>query len=592
MKCKCLVLGAIISVSLTSAGIVAQESPWPMFRHDLRHTGHTVYTGPATPTLAWTFQANDAITSSPSIGHDGTIYVGAGGYYDRFGWGTGGRDSSLYAINPDGSLKWQFKTGHGIHAAGIFSSPAIGPDGTIYFGALDHYLYALEDSTTYGKLRWKIYLGSEQVYGSPALGQDGTIYVGNLTWRFFAISPEGSIKWNHLVNWCVFSSPAIGSDGAIYVGSKDHHLYVFEDSITYGKVRWAYATGQFYDGHLVDSSPAIGPDGTVYFGTDEYGAWGQIPVPVDIGLWAVDSEGILKWTFGTGDGVESSPAIGPDGTVYFGSYDSCLYAVSDSGGEAVLQWKFCTNGPVDCSPAVDGDGIIYFGSRDSTVYALYPDGSIKWTFQADGAFESSPTIDGKGHLYIGSFDGNLYALGTGDPDVGVFSIDIPNLVKKDSTYLPAVTVRNFRDNLQSLDLACLIDTQGYYIYGDTIHLSALGGGGVIQGLFSPWIVGPDTDVVYSITAVTLLSEDDNADNDTLFKETTSSEYGSILRGDANGDGTVSVEDVVYVANYLFKSGSEPIPWQAGDVNCDDNVTVTDVVYIVNYLWRSGAPPCS
>ena len=592
MRRRFLVLGLAAALILSSAGIFAQESPWPMFRHDLQHTGRTQYTGPSTPTLAWTFPVNDAITSSPSIGHDGTIYVGAGGYYDRFGWGVGGRDSSLYAINPDGSLKWQFKTNKGTFAAGIFSSPAIGPDGTIYFGSLDHYLYALEDSITYAKMRWKAYLGLEQVYGSPALGQDGTIYVGSLNFRFYAINPDGSIKWNYYTDWCIFSSPAIGSNGEIYVGSKDHHLYSFEDSITYGKLRWKSPTGQFFDGHLVDSSPAIGEDGTIYFGTDQYGAWGQIPVPVDSGLWAVNPDGTLKWVFGTKDGVESSPAIGSDGTIYFGSYDSCLYAVGDSGSQGVLQWKFPTNGPIDCSPTVDGDGIIYFGSRDSTIYALYPDGSIKWTFKAAGALESSPAIDGNGYLYIGSFDGNLYALGTGAPDVGVFSIDIPELVKKDSTYLPAVTARNFRATDQSFDLACLIDTQGYYVYGDTVQVLGLTGGGLTQKVFSPWTIGPDTNVVYSITAITILAQDDNLKNDTLFKQAVSNEYGTLLRGDANGEGNVTISDVVYLANYLFKFGPEPIPWQAGDANCDDEVSVVDIVYLINYLFKSGPAPCS
>jgi hypothetical protein len=66
---------------------------------------------------------------------------------------------------------------------------------------------------------------------------------------------------------------------------------------------------------------------------------------------------------------------------------------------------------------------------------------------------------------------------------------------------------------------------------------------------------------------------------------------AVLHGDANADGIVSLADVVYIANYLFKSGPPPIPLEAGDVNCDGLVSVADAVYLSNYLLKSGDPPC-
>jgi hypothetical protein len=46
----------------------------------------------------------------------------------------------LYAINPDGSQKWSFTTGDA-----VYSSPAIGADGTIYVGSRDNKLYAITE---------------------------------------------------------------------------------------------------------------------------------------------------------------------------------------------------------------------------------------------------------------------------------------------------------------------------------------------------------------------------------------------------------------------------------------------------------------
>ena len=46
----------------------------------------------------------------------------------------------------DGELDWRFKTG-----GDIYSSPAIASDGTIYCGSFDGKLYALDPN---GKLKW------------------------------------------------------------------------------------------------------------------------------------------------------------------------------------------------------------------------------------------------------------------------------------------------------------------------------------------------------------------------------------------------------------------------------------------------------
>ena len=64
-----------------------------------------------------------------------------------------------------------------------------------------------------------------------------------------------------------------------------------------------------------------------------------------------------------------------------------------------------------------------------------------------------------------------------------------------------------------------------------------------------------------------------------------------LRGDANSDGKVTISDVVFVVNYLFKGGFPPSPLSVGDVNCDASVNVSDVVYLVNYLFKGGPAPC-
>jgi len=61
-------------------------------------------------------------------------------------------------------------------------------------------------------------------------------------------------------------------------------------------------------------------------------------------------------------------------------------------------------------------------------------------------------------------------------------------------------------------------------------------------------------------------------------------------GDANANGGVTISDVVYIVNYLFKDGPKPVPLETGDVNGNNECTIADAVYLVNYLFKDGNPP--
>ena len=582
---------SIFAVILMVFAIPANaESPWPMFRHDQQHTGRTQFTGPATPDLFWTFQANDAITASATIGHNGTIYVGAGGYFG------GGGNSSMYAINPDGTLKWEYKTDSGAtypQAAGIFSSAAIDDEGAIYFGSLDAHLYCIEDSVTYAKLRWRYMQHGWPFYASPIVDEFGTVYAGSLDFRFYAIGPDGTMRWEYPTNWCIFSSAIFDDSGLIYVGSKDHNLRSFRDVRPFGEVVWTHSVGTFFDGHLIDASPAMGDDGTIYVGSDPYGTSGQTPVPVDTTFWAINPNGTRKWAFVMGDGVESSPAIGHDGTIYVGSYDSCVYAIEDHGTEGVLKWKFKTGGPVDASPTVDGDGIIYIGSRDSIMYALYPeDGSVKWSFPTEGGIESSVTIDDNGYIYFGSFDGKLYALGTGAPDVGLVAIEMPSQIAVNSVFAPVGRAANFRGYLTDLQVICTISDSDFVVYVDTVELTGAPSGPWNYAIFDPWTVGPDTGKTYSISMYTVLPGDDNTENDAMASMISTVPEPILACADINADGTgPDIADLIFLVNYMFLEGPPPPFMESTDVDGNgEGPDIGDLIHLVTFMFLDGPPP--
>lgn len=178
---------------------------WPMFHHDAQHTGRNGVAPPAAGALQWTFLAEGEIWSSPAIGLDGTVYFGS-------------LDHKLYAVTPRGKLKWSFET-----LGPIFSSPAVAPDGTIVVGSADKSVYAV---TPDGQLRWR-FQGAAAMASSPAIAADGTVFIGSDDGMLYSIKNDGTLRWAYKTGGVVFSSPAIGPDGMVYVGSADGRLYAF-----------------------------------------------------------------------------------------------------------------------------------------------------------------------------------------------------------------------------------------------------------------------------------------------------------------------------------------------------------------------------
>ena len=208
------------------------------------------------------------------------------------------------------------------------STPAIGSDGTIYIGSGDRKVYALEGKT--GAKKWEFETGSwtgrfNTYYGgvssSPAIGADGTIYVGSNDKKVYALDGKtGAKKWEFKSGHAVQTSPAIGLDGTIYIGSDDYKLYALDGKT--GAKRWefTYKTGD----DLHKSSPAIGSDGTVYFRRGG-------------GFFALDgTTGNIKWEVRSA-GKDSSPVIGPNGTLYIG-LDRLSAIKTGSKGPAKSPW--------------------------------------------------------------------------------------------------------------------------------------------------------------------------------------------------------------------------------------------------------------
>lgn len=351
---------------------------WPQFGHDARHTHRAIAPGPETPERRWRYRTAGAVASSLACGNDGTVYNGCS-------------DGSVYAINPDCTVRWRFTAG-----APVRSSPEVLPDGTIYVGCDDGSLYAIAPD---GKLQWAFATGGS-VFSSPVIGYDGTVYFGSDDAGITAVSQHGELVWRYATGGPVLSSAAVADDGTVYVGSDDGYVYALTHA---GALAWRFATlGP------VRSSPAIAADGIIFAGS------------ADGNLYAIQPDGKELWHYACGGSIGlSSPALSADGLVYIGAADGCLYAIDTDraigSADLRLKWRFQTEAAIESSPAIDGLGRVFFGSLDGGIYCVASSGatgaSQLWRYDAAAAVASSPALSAGGLLFVGCDDGAVYSFG-------------------------------------------------------------------------------------------------------------------------------------------------------------------------------------
>jgi len=253
-------------------------------------------------------------------------------------------------------------------------------------------------------LKWKYQAGRE-VICSPALAADGTVYFAVLD-RFIALTAGGEVKWQYLTGLQGSSSPAIAADGTIYIGTALNRVVAIppipEGAPAAGgeglgdlplmSFKWRYDTDDDVDG-----PPAIGPDGTIYVGCD------------DGCLYAINADGSLKWKLETGDEIATCPAVGADGTIYVCTSDfgSPLYAVNPDGS---IKWESDPALLFNHSPAIAQDGTIVAASSWGQLVAFDPDGQMKWQHdfgEQAGVPSCAPAIGPGGTVYVGCDDGRL-----------------------------------------------------------------------------------------------------------------------------------------------------------------------------------------
>ncbi len=195
---------------------VQADSPWPTFRRDEHNTGASPLPAVYAGDKPWFFQTGKGLFVTPVIDGSGTIYIGSADHY-------------FYAINPDGSLKWKYQTGEIIDSAAALTGPdpASGaPTITFISGDGKMYRFRTDDVPMDQRPLW-VYEAqlrpgisyNRWFEGNVAVGYDGTLYAGNTNFLYYAINPDGTLKWTYETGSNSWSQAGFGE--------RRHHLLGF-----------------------------------------------------------------------------------------------------------------------------------------------------------------------------------------------------------------------------------------------------------------------------------------------------------------------------------------------------------------------------
>lgn len=263
--------------------------------------------------------------------------------------------SFVYAVNLEtGAEAWRFPE-KANQANPFFAAPVMTPDGQLIVGGYDHKLYSLNPQT--GAANWQFEAALDRWIGSVLVVGD-VIYAPNADYKLYAFNLAGGLLWEFTADQSIWGAPV--SDGQ-----------------------------------------------RVFFGT-----LGRKVYAVDAGsgeqVWVSDLDGA----------VLGSPVLGPDGSLYVGTYNGDLVALNAASG--AVRWQQAGHSWIWAGPTLEG-GRLYFGDGKGSLFAYETNGRQVWNRPLNGAIVGSPLVDG-GEIVIGTETGTAYFTGSSGQDLRPIAI--------------------------------------------------------------------------------------------------------------------------------------------------------------------------
>ncbi|MCA9069238.1 MAG: PQQ-binding-like beta-propeller repeat protein [Planctomycetaceae bacterium] len=327
------------------------------------------------------------LLNSPAVDEDGRVYACL--------------QNEVVALsieNDQPEVLWTFPVG-----LRIPGSPSLGPDGRLRVHSLDGKLYCL---TRDGQLAWDALRVGDPLGSATPLGDlEGNTWVCSATGGLLKVDPAGRMDSRAFLRSPVqFNSTGIISENTLFVGGEDQFVHAIDLSQSRGRELWEESQNHGRTGWYINAALAILSDRTL------------IVTSRDDHLYNFALDGTERWKVKLPGQALGSPVVDADNRIYVGltQKNRGSLVCIDSRTQRVA-WSYATESPIESTPAIGGDGTLYFGDNRGTIHAVNAEGKALWTETVGVPLRSPTVIVREGRVVFGLDNGLLIALECDSP---------------------------------------------------------------------------------------------------------------------------------------------------------------------------------